>query len=514
MNKLSKSRVIIILAICLAGFVFALPNVMPNKDSLPKWWKPINLGLDLQGGSNLLLEVKLDEALKERMSSIEDSVRQILRENKIRYKTLTSTENGVRVLIDSVSSRNKASNLFRKIDDGIEISEDSDGVLVVGYSEIAINQLKSRIVDQSIEIVRRRIDELGTKEPLIQSQGSSRIIVQLPGLQNPEQVKALLGKTAKMSFHLVDSSAKMSDAKRGVIGSKYKLVYGEMGEPFFITRKPVVGGENLVDAQPSFQEGQAVVSFRFNSLGGKKFGEVTKENIGERLAIVLDNEVISAPTIQSAIMGGSGVITGNFTIKTANDLALLLRSGALPAPLEVLEERTVGAGLGSDSIKAGIIASIIGLIIVVAFMLSAYGLFGAFTTVAVFINLILMMAVLSILDATLTLPGIAGMILSIGMAVDANVLIFERMREEVKNGRSTRDAAESGFNEARSTIIDSNLTTLIAAIVLFYFGVGPVRGFAVTLGIGIATSMFTSVTVTHLIINTWLNKYKPTRLPI
>jgi len=514
MYKLSKSRVITIIAVCLAGVFFAIPNIMSDKTSLPSWWQPVNLGLDFQGGSNLLLEVKMDEVLKERMSSIEDSARQILREGKIRYKSLTSNENAVNVVIENAGSRNKASNLFRKIDNGIEISESDDGVISIAYSDVALNQLKAKIVDQSIEIVRRRIDELGTKEPVIQSQGTNRIVVQLPGLQNPEYVKTLLGKTAKMSFHLVDSGARASDAKRGKLGAKYKIAYGEMGEPYVITRKPVVGGENLVDAQPSFQDGQAVVSFRFNSLGGKKFGEVTRDNIGERLAIVLDNEVISAPTIQSAIMGGSGVITGNFTVKSANDLALLLRSGALPAPLEVLEERTVGAGLGADSIKAGVIASAVGLIFVVLFMLAAYGLFGVFTTIAVFTNLVLLLGILSAMGATLTLPGIAGIILTIGMAVDANVLIFERMREEVKHGRSTRDAAEAGFTEAWTTIVDSNLTTLVAAIVLFYFGTGPVRGFAVTLAIGIATSMFTSVTVTRLIITAWLNKYKPTKLPI
>lgn len=514
MYKLSKSRIITIIAICLVGIFFAIPNIIDNKNALPKWWQPVNLGLDLQGGSNLLLEVKMDEVLKERMSSIEDSVRQVLRENKIRYKTLTSNEEGVSVVIENTGSRAKAVNLFRKIDNGIEVVENDDGSLNIAYSDIALGQLKAKIVDQSIEIVRRRIDELGTKEPVIQSQGANRIVVQLPGLQNPEYVKTLLGKTAKMSFHLVDSTARASDAKRGKLAAKYKLAYGEMGETYVITRKPVVGGENLTDAQPAFQEGQAVVSFKFNTLGGKKFGEVTRDNIGERLAIVLDNEVISAPVIQSAIMGGSGVITGNFTVKSANDLALLLRSGALPAPLEVLEERTVGAGLGADSIRAGVIASVIGLAFVVMFMLAAYGLFGIFTTVAVFTNLLLMLGILSAMGATLTLPGIAGIILTIGMAVDANVLIFERMREEVKHGRSTRDAAEAGFTEAWTTIVDSNLTTLVAAIVLFYFGTGPVRGFAVTLAVGIATSMFTSVTVTRLIITTWLNKCKPTKLPI
>lgn len=514
MYKLSKSRIILILAVCFLGIFFAIPNVISNSDALPKWWQPVNLGLDLQGGSNLLLEVKVDDVIKERMSSIEDSARQILRENKIRYQNLNAGADSVKAKIENANSRNKAANLFRKIDDGIQATENADGEIEIKYSDVELNKLKMKIVDQSIEIVRRRIDELGTKEPVIQSQGVDRIVVQLPGLQNPEYVKTLLGKTAKMSFHLVDSRSSAAEARRGKLSASSRLIQGSEGETYVIGRKPVVSGENLVDAQPSFQEGEAVVSFKFNSLGGKKFGEVTKNNIGERLAIVLDNEVISAPTIQSAILGGSGIISGNFTVKSANDLALLLRSGALPAPLEVLEERTVGAGLGSDSIREGIVASIIGLIAVVLFMVAAYGLFGVFTTVTVFTNLFLMLGALSFMGATLTLPGIAGIILTIGMAVDANVLIFERMREEVKAGRSTKDAAEAGFTEAWGTIVDSNLTTLVAAFVLFYFGTGPVRGFAVTLAIGIATSMFTSVTVTRLIISSWIAKYKPTRLPI
>ena len=514
MYKLSKSRVLIILAICALGIFFAVPNMVSNKSALPSWWQPINLGLDLQGGSNLLLEVKVDDVIKERMGSIEDSARSILRENRIRYQNLTTTPTSVKVKIENTNARSKAANLFQKIDNGIVVNENDDGSLEITYSEVELNKLKMKVVDQSIEIVRRRIDELGTKEPVIQSQGIDRIVVQLPGLQNPEYVKTLLGKTAKMAFHLVDSRTTAAEARRGKLPPASKLVAGSMGEHYVISRKPVVSGENLVDAQPSFQDGQAVVSFRFNSLGGKKFGEATRDNVGERLAIVLDNEVISAPTIQSPILGGNGVITGNFTVKSANDLALLLRSGALPAPLEVLEERTVGAGLGADSIREGVVASIIGLIAVVIFMVAAYGLFGVFTTVTVFTNLFLMLGVLSFMGATLTLPGIAGIILTLGMAVDANVLIFELMREEVKSGRSTRDAAEAGFTEAWTTIVDSNLTTLVAALVLFYFGTGPVRGFAVTLAIGIATSMFSSVTVTRLIITAWLNKYKPTKLPI
>ena len=396
----------------------------------------------------------------------------------------------------------------------MNVSVNESGTIEIKYTDQALAQLRARVLDQSIEIVRRRIDELGTKEPVIQSQGIDRIVVQLPGVQNPEEVKQLLGKTAKMSFHLVDDRTNAADARRGKLNSASRVVSGMDGGEYVISRKSVVGGENLVDSQVSFQDGGAVVSFKFDNVGGRKFGEVTKNNIGRQLAIVLDNEVISAPVIQSAIVGGSGVITGNFTSEAANELAMLLRSGALPAPLEVLEERTVGAGLGADSIQAGVFASVIGLIAVVVFMIAAYGLFGLFTTVAVFMNLFLMLGAMSFIGTTLTLPGIAGIILTIGMAVDANVLIFERMREEVKNGRSTKDAAEAGFTEAWNTILDSNLTTLVAGFVLFWFGTGPVCGFAVTLTIGIITSMFTSVTVSRLIIAYWISRYKPTRLPI
>ena len=318
MYKLSTSRVLMILAVCLAGFFFAVPNMLKDKDSLPKWWQPVNLGLDLQGGSNLLLQVKMDDVLKERMSTIEDSVRQVLRENRIRYKNLNANSDEVTVEIENAGSRATALSKFSKVDDGLEITEDENGIITIKYSEFAINQLKAKVVDQSIEIVRRRIDELGTKEPVIQGQGRDRIVVQLPGLQNPEAVKVLLGKTAKMSFHMVDSRSTAADARRGMLSSSSRLVSGD-GGTYVISRKPVVGGENLIDAQVAYQDRAPVVSFKFNTIGGKKFGEATKNNIGERLAIVLDNEVISAPTIQSAILGGSGVITGNFDVKSAND---------------------------------------------------------------------------------------------------------------------------------------------------------------------------------------------------
>lgn len=516
MYKLSLQRVLIIIGICLVGIFFAIPNVVPNKDALPKWWQPMNLGLDLQGGSSLLLQVKMEDVLKDKMGTLEDSVRQSLREHKIRYQDLKSSQDGVTVTISDYSARDKAKTAFLKLDEGLTVAEDEngEGIVTVKYNEQAIAKLKYQVVDQSIGIVRRRIDELGTKEPSIQGQGTDRILVQLPGIQNPENVKLLLGKTAKMSFHLVDETTTVAQAKRGKISKTSRVMEGSDGAQYVVIRKLVVGGENLTDARVEFQGADPVVGFRFNTIGGRKFGEVTSSHIGERLAIVLDNEVISAPTIQSAITGGSGVITGRFTTKEANDLAMLLRSGALPAPLEVMEERTVGAGLGADSIHDGIVASIVGLIAVIAFMVMAYGLFGIMVDITVMLNIVLMVGIMSIIGTSLTLPGIAGIILTIGMAVDANILIFERMREEVNKGRSIRDAVTMGFTEAYRTIIDSNLTTLVAGAVLFYFGSGPVRGFAVTLVIGIATSMFTSVTVSRLLVEAWMLKCKPTKLPL
>lgn len=514
MYKLSLQRILIIIAICLVGVFFAVPNVMTDKTNLPKWWQPVNLGLDLQGGSSLLLQVKMDDVLKDKMATLEDSVRQSLR--RTRYQNLQSDKDGVSVKITDFKARDKAKEAFRKLDEGLVVEEDEngEGIVTIRYNEQALAQLQSRVIDQSVSIVRRRIDELGTKEPIVQGQGTDRVLVQLPGVQNPESVKILLGKTAKMSFHLVDESTTLAQAKRGKINKNSRVMSGSEGEQYVVIRKPVVGGENLTDARVSFQEGAPVVSFRFNTIGGRKFAEVTSAHVGERLAIVLDNEVISAPNIQTAITGGSGVITGNFTTKSANDLALLLRSGALPAPLEVLEERTVGAGLGADSIHDGVIASIVGFAAIVIFMILAYGLFGLMVDITLFLNLAIMLGAMSFIGTTLTLPGIAGIILTIGMAVDANILIFERIREEVNHGRSIRDAITVGFTEAYRTIVDSNLTTLVAGAVLFYFGSGPVRGFAVTLTIGILTSMFTSVTVSRLMVEGWLAKFKPTKLPL
>lgn len=516
MYKLSLQRILIIIAICLVGVFFAVPNVVSDKTKLPKWWQPVNLGLDLQGGSSLLLQVKMDDVLKEKMATLEDVARQELRKLKVRYQDLSSSKDGVTVKIADYLARDKAREAFRKMDEGLETvdGEDGSGLITVRYSEPAMAQLKARVIDQSVGIVRRRIDELGTKEPIVQGQGSDRILVQLPGVQNPESVKILLGKTAKMSFHLVDESTTLAQARRGKISKTSRVMSGSEGEQYVVIKRPVVDGASLSDARVSFENGQPVVSFRFDTAGGRKFAEVTSNHVGERLAIVLDNEVISAPNINGPITGGSGIITGNFTAKSANDLALLMRSGALPAPLEVMEERTVGAGLGADSIHDGVIAAIVGFVAIIVFMLLAYGLFGAMVDITLFLNLAIMLGVMSFIGTTLTLPGIAGIILTIGMAVDANILIFERIREEVNHGRSIRDAITVGFTEAYRTIVDSNLTTLVAGAVLFYFGSGPVRGFAVTLTIGILTSMFTSVTVSRLMVEAWMAKVKPTKLPL
>jgi protein-export membrane protein SecD len=518
MTTFPKWKITAIIAVCLLGVFYSVPNFLGQKhlDNMPQWWQPVSLGLDLQGGSHLLLEVKTDVVVKERLSSLKDTVRSKLRAKRIRYDDLNVEGNFTKVKILDSAKRSQALALLSKIQKDYQAEQDGE-YIKLSFTDPALIALKLAAVDQSIEIVRRRVDELGTKEPTIQRQGNDRIVVQLPGIQNPERVKELIGKTAKLTFHLVDSKTNVSDAKRGKLSPSSRLVNGGVGASegvYVVKRKAVVGGEHLVDARLAFQEGMAVVSFKFDAIGGKAFGKATRDNVNERLAIMLDNEIISAPNINGPIMGGSGIIQGGFTSQSANDLAMLLRSGALPAPLEVLEERTVGPGLGADSIKAGSVASLIGLLSVVIFMVLAYGLFGVFTNIVLLVNMFLLLGGLSFLGATLTLPGIAGIVLTMGMAVDANVLIFERMREEVNNGRSPINAAEAGFKNAFVTIIDANITTLVAAIVLFQFGTGPVRGFAVTLALGIVTSLFTAVMVTRLILSTWLRKTKPKTLPI
>ncbi len=518
----SKWKIILVLAVVALGFVFATPNVMEKStaESIPTWLphKQVNLGLDLQGGSHLLLEVETDVVIKEQLESIVDGVRASLRRDRIRYTGLGVRGLGIGVTVRDPADLEKAVQLIRDIDNGIEVDTQGNRI-ILNLSDDAITERRNNALAQSIEIVRRRVDETGTREPTIQRQGDSRILLQLPGVEDPERVKRLLGRTAKMTFHLLCENQGSGQGR--VPPGCMELPDADAANPqssgtYLVRRRVAVSGDRLVDAQASFsaQTNEPVVTFRFDTLGGKRFGDITRDNVGRPFAIVLDDKVISAPVIREPILGGNGQISGNFTVTEANDLALLLRAGALPAPLNILEERTVGPGLGADSIAAGKVASIIGLIAVIVFMILVYGLFGVFANVALAVNMILILAALSLFQATLTLPGIAGIVLTIGMAVDANVLIFERIKEEVRAGRTPISAIDAGYGRAITTIIDANLTTLIAALILFSFGSGPIKGFAVTLSIGIVTSMFTAIMLTRLLIVTWLRRRRPAALPV
>jgi preprotein translocase subunit SecD len=375
-----------------------------------------------------------------------------------------------------------------------------------------------KTIEQSIQIVERRVNELGTVEPVIQRQGNDRILVQVPGLQDPTHLKELLGKTAKMEFRMVDTSVPPDQAQRGGLPPDSELLMSQSSPkvPYVVKKQVLVSGAELNDAQTGFDQrtNEPIVSFRFNSTGARKFAQATQENVGLPFAIVLDNEVISAPVIREPITGGQGQISGSFTVQSANDLAILMRAGALPAPLTVVEERTVGPGLGQDSIEKGELAAYVGSIMVIVFMLLTYRLFGVFANIAVAINVAMIFGLLSLLNATLTLPGIAGIVLTVGIAVDSNVLIYERIREELRGGRNAISAIDAGFKRALATILDSNITTFIAAAVLFYIGTGPVRGFAVTLGIGIITTVFTAFTLTRLIVAWWVRWKRPQSVPI
>lgn len=504
-------KILLISIVCVIGFFYALPNVVGRdarawmETSLPSWMphKTVNLGLDLQGGSHLLLQVDLASVIRDRSDSVAQAVRPELRKQKIGYTQIEALpEGGLKVKLRDAGDGEAARKIIRSVDRDMDVTG-SGAVIEARYIDAAIKSIKDKTIDQSIEIVRRRIDESGTKEPVIQRQGEDRIIVQLPGIDNPEHVKTLLGRTAKLSFHLVDTGT-------GAAATRMLPMQGsEQGVTVPIQRQAMLTGDMLTDAQTSFQDGQPVVSFSLNALGAKRFCDVTRNNIQKPFAIVLDEKVISAPNIQGAICGGSAVITGSFTVQEVNDLALLLRAGALPAPLNVLEERTVGPSLGADSVQDGKKASLYGFCFVVVLVLAVYGLFGVFATLALVVNMILLFAVLSMLQATLTLPGIAGIVLTMGLAVDANVLIFERIKEELQSGRSVVSAIDNGFRHAMSSIIDANLTSLISAMILMSFGTGPVKGFAVTLLLGTMTSLFCSIMLTRLIISIWVNWKRP-----
>lgn len=482
----------------------------------------INLGLDLRGGAHLLTEVRVEDAYASRMEALWPEVRDALRPLRSEVGTIRLQQGDpseLRVKISEPAGMATALAEVRKLavpvvsvaaagETDLDVSGEGDE-LVVRLSEAEQRATDDRTLSQTLEIIRRRIDEVGTREPTIQRQGTDRILIQVPGIGSAAELKEIIGTTAQLTFQPVVRRASGADGDAGV-GNEILPSLDE-GDGFYVVEKaPVVTGEELVDAQPSFdQNGRPAVNFRFNTSGARKFGDYTAEHIGEPFAIVLDNEVISAPVIQAHIAGGSGIITGNFTVEESTKLAVLLRAGALPVGLDFLEERTIGPELGQDSIDAGQVACIVAGIAVLAFMFFSYGLFGIFANIALILNIALLFGFLSLIGATLTLPGIAGIVLTVGMAVDANVLIFERIREELKTAKGPARAIELGYEKALSAIVDANITTIITAIILFVMGSGPVRGFAITLGFGIITSVFTAIYVTRLFVTMWFERKRP-----
>lgn len=524
------------LAIVLVAFVVclcAVPNFFPEATvkSWPKWaQRHLVLGLDLQGGSYLLLEVDSNYVKKEKLDQVRDDARKTLRDARIAYTGLGIKNGVVEVRISKEAEFQTALGKLRDLSQplggllgsngqrSLEVSDAGGGLIRLTVPQAAVTDRIRQSVEQSIQIVEKRVNELGTVEPLIQRQGSDRILVQVPGLQDPTRLKEILGKTAKMDFRMVDSSVPADQAVQGRVPPDAEVLMSAQSPkvPYVVKKQVLVSGGDLTDAQPGFdpRTSEPIVTFRFNTNGARKFAHATTENVGQPFAIILDNEVISAPVIREPITGGSGQISGNFTVQQANDLAILLRAGALPAPLTIIEERTVGPGLGQDSIEKGELAAYVGSIMVIVFMLVTYRLFGVFANIAVAINVAMIFGVLSLLNATLTLPGIAGIVLTVGIAVDSNVLIYERIREEIRGGRPAISAIDAGFKRALATILDSNITTFIAAAVLFYIGTGPVRGFAVTLGVGIITTVFTAFEVTRLIVAAWVWWKRPQNVPI
>jgi preprotein translocase subunit SecD len=488
----TKIKVLSIYLILILTIFFASLNFKNN--SLIS--KKINLGLDLQGGSYILLEIDTKPLVNQKLQTKVIPIKKLLKENNINFKDFNLSLDKISLIID-VDNQKKFKNLFFKQKENtinnfileynkFELDlEFNQNKAFIQFSNFGLISLNNAALKQSIEIIRRRIDDVGTKEPTILQRGDKRILVELPGIDNPERIKELLGKTAQLTFRLV--------FKEEGFGSE-KLILSENNEELIVSKRVVISGDNLIDAQPQFdsQSNQPLVRFTLDRLGAQKFGRITTDNVGRRLAIVLDSSIISAPNIREAITGGTGTISGGFSFQEATDLALLLRSGALPAPINIVEERTVGPDLGKDSIDAGVFSLIIGFILVIIFMFIKYRIFGLVSNISLIANLFMMIGILTILEATLTLPGIAGIILTVGMAVDSNVLIYERIKEELKTEKSIIHAFDTGYNKAKITVIDANVTTLIAAIILFIFGSGPVKGFAVTLGIGITTTLFSA----------------------
>ena len=531
----ARWKIYTIIGVCLAGVLFTLPNVLGRDfaNSLPGWLphRQIHLGLDLSGGSYLLLEVDMAAVVKERLGNLQDAVRTQFRTADIGYVNLANDEHAVTFTLRDLKDRDEALRLLGTLSSTplaggqpeLQIDIGSDGNGSISVTDAALHDKAARAVEQSIEIIRRRIDETGVNEPTIARQGEQRILVQLPGVDDPDRIKRLLGQTAKLTFRLLGPD---TDAASGRAPPGFELLPNadvdrrgvpDSGPARYLVRKRIeVDGSNLVDARsgPSSQNADWVVNFEFDSVGARRFADVTRNNVNRPFAIVLDNKVISAPVIREPILGGRGQISGHFTAQSANDLAVLLRAGALPAPLTVIEERTVGPDLGADAIRAGIYSILVGFVLVVTYMALAYGLFGLMANVALVFNLILTLAVLSLLQATLTLPGLAGILLTLGMSVDANILINERIREETRKGKAPFSAMEAGFRRAFATIIDANLTTLIKMLLLFSLGSGPVKGFAVTISFGILASFFTATVVARLMMVSWLRWRRPTVLPV
>ena len=500
-------KIFIVFLFVSLGVIFAIPSIL-YKENTGSWYldNRLNLGLDLQGGSYLLLEVQTDVLLEEEFENFSDTIRIIARENRIKINNIEKLDEELIVRFDSTDDLDDLKSSFLQKYRSVKININNN-VATISIDQLFKKSIQDSAIKQSLEIVRKRIDESGTKEPLIQRSGKDRILLQLPGVKNPERIKDLLGKTAKLNFHMVDDDDTKSLALN--IAPFGKMIVADINNQeikYLLEKKSRVGGENLIDANASFDptEGHAV-SFRFDTTGAQKFGKATTENIGKRFAVVLDGVVITAPVINSAITGGSGIITGNFTSQEATDLAVLLRAGALPAPLEIVEERSVGPGLGADSIAAGKIASIIGMILVCVFMVLIYGSFGLIANVSLIANLFIIVSLLGTIGATLTLPGIAGIVLTIGMAVDANVLIFERIKEESIKNKKIYETIKKGFDRAISTILDANITTLIASLLLFVFGSGPIKGFSITLSLGVIASMFTALMLTNLLVHFYIS---------
>ena len=497
---------LVILVISLA-IIFSLPSLL-YKENSNNWFfdNKINLGLDLQGGSYLLLEVQTEVLMQEELNNISDSIQLIARGLQTNIINIISEEDEIQLRFSNNDKLEEIREKFKNNYRNVNVTINNNTMKIV-INEIFKKNIKESAIKQSLEIVRKRIDESGTKEPLIQRSGKKRILLQLPGIKDPERIKELLGTTAKLTFHMIDDDDTISlKANRAPFG---KIIVADFYNPeikYLVEKKSRVGGENLVDAKASFdpQEGHAV-SFRFDTTGAQKFGKATSENVGKRFAVILDGVVITAPVINTAITGGSGIITGNFTSQEAADLSVLLRAGALPAPLSIIEERSVGPGLGADSIASGKIAAIIGMICVCIFMILIYGVFGLLANLSLLANLFIIVSLLGTIGATLTLPGIAGIVLTIGIAVDANVLVFERIKEEANKTTSALEAVKNGFDKALSTILDANITTLIAALLLFVFGSGPIKGFSITLSLGVLASMFTSIMFTNFLIYLWFN---------